>query len=136
MAEASWALQQAIFAALAGDATLKGLIGDPARLYDHVPTDAAFPYVTLGEARAADGSTMAKDGQVHTVTVHAWSRERGRKEAKALMAAIHGVLHKGNLSVSGHVHAGTVFESAETLLERDGLTYHGVQRFRTVTMGV
>lgn len=130
MADAAWALQQAVYAALIGDAALMAMISG---VHDHVPPETAFPYVTIGAVTAVDRSTMAKDGQVHTVTLHSWSRGRGRKEAKEIMAAIHGLLHKGALSVAGHAHAGTMFEFAETLLDPDGLTYHGVQRFRTVT---
>lgn len=134
MAEASWALQQAVFSALSGDAGVQALVGNPARVFDHVPENTEFPYVTVGEATAVDGSTMAKDGQRHTITLHVWSRARGRKETKQVLAAIHDVLHKGALTIAGHVHAGTVFEFTDTFLDPDGLTYHGVARYRTVTL--
>ena len=46
------ALQDAVHAALAASAEMQALIGNPVRLYDHVPEDAAFPYVELGEVSA------------------------------------------------------------------------------------
>jgi hypothetical protein len=133
MAEAGWVLQQAVFAALDGDASLDALIG-AGRVFDHVPENQDFPYVTVGEATAVDASTMGKDGQQHTITLHAWSRGRGRKEVKQILGAIHDLLHKSTLAITGHVHAGTIFEFSETFVENDGLTYHGVARYRSVTL--
>lgn len=131
MSDASWELQKAVYAALDGDATLGALITG---VFDHVPPDTAFPYVTVGEVTVADASTMGKDGQAHTITVHSWSRGRGRKEVKDIMAEVYRVLHKANLALTGHDLAGMMFEFASTLTDPDGLTYHGVQRFRAVTM--
>ena len=46
----SWAVQQAIFDALTGAAALAALLGDGAAgVYDDVPENATFPYVTIGE---------------------------------------------------------------------------------------
>lgn len=131
MSDAGWELQKAVFAALDGDATLGALISG---VFDHVPPGTEFPYVTVGEVTVRDESTMAKDGQVHTVTVHSWSRGRGRKELKQVMGEVYRILHKGTLAVAGQDVAGMMFEFADTLLDPDGLTYHGVQRFRAVTI--
>ena len=58
-------------------------------VFDHVPEGQAFPYVTIGESTAADFSTKTEAGQEHTITIHAWSRERGRKETKQILARIY-----------------------------------------------
>jgi hypothetical protein len=131
MSDAGWELQKAAFAALDGDAGLGALITG---VYDHVPPDTGFPYVTVGEATVADESTMAKDGQAHAITVHSWSRGRGRKELKQVMGEVYRILHKSSLTVTGQDFAGMMFEFADTLIDPDGLTYHGVQRFRAVTI--
>lgn len=130
MADASWPLQQAVFSALSGDATLSAMVSG---VFDHVPEGQAFPYVTIGESSAADFSTKTEAGQEHTMTIHAWSRERGRKETKQILARIYDLLHDQALSVAGFTNVLTRYVSAETVLEEDGLTHHGRARYRLIT---
>ena len=73
---ASAALRAAVHDALAADAALTALLGGP-KVYDEPPRAAAFPYVTLGEARIADFSTGTRAGEEHQLTLHAWSRQGG-----------------------------------------------------------
>ena len=126
------ALQDAIYAALAGSATVQALIGGPARLYDHVPEDAAFPYVELGEVSARRFDSTSRSGLDCALTLNVWSRYGGRREAKQILDAIYGVLHDGSLSVAGNAHVLTSFQSAETRRDADGLTYHGIARYRVI----
>ena len=72
--EASWAFQKAVFEALTANANLMGAVSG---VYDHVPADSAFPYVTIGETTVTDWSSKTFDGQVHSVTLHVWSRGAG-----------------------------------------------------------
>jgi hypothetical protein len=132
-ADSSWPLQQAVYAALAAAPAIQALVGDPPRLYDHVPAATAYPYLTLGETGVADWSNKSFSGAELVLTLHAWSRTRGRQEAKAMLDAAHAVLHRAALSVSGHTLVELAFAGAETLLDEDGLTWHGVARFRALT---
>ena len=129
-ADSSWELQQAIFTALNGDPTLMALITG---IHDHVPQGAAFPYVTIGESTARDWSAVGIVGVEATLTLHAWSRVRGRKEVKQIMAELHRILHDADLTVPGHALIWLRFEFAETIIDDDGATYHGITRFRAVT---
>ena len=101
-ADSQWPLQQAVFAALTGDAVLQGFLGSPARVFDHVPQDSQFPYLVIGEDATGPFDTKTEDGMEHRFTVHAWSRYRGLKETKQLMAAVTAVLEAQNLSIPGH----------------------------------
>ncbi len=130
-ADAQWPLQGAIHAALVADVTLDGLISG--RVYDHVPQDSVYPYLVIGDATARDFDTKTEDGMEHTLTVHSWSRYRGLSEAKAIMAATADVLDGQGLTVTGHALTLIRFEFSATFLEPDGLTRHGVQRFRAIT---
>jgi len=134
MASSEWELQVEIYDAIRNDATVQGLIGSTARVYDHVPQDPTFPYVTIGEGTTIDESTFAKNGFEHTLEIHSWSRYRGRKEVSDIMSAVHGALHEVTLTPATFVHVGIVFEFSQSLLEPDGLTRHGVQRFRAILM--
>jgi uncharacterized protein DUF3168 len=65
MAEvASWALQRSVYQALAGSSDLTTLLGG-ARIYDHAPQGAAFPFITLGQSVVRDWSTGTEDGAEH-----------------------------------------------------------------------
>ena len=133
-ATAEWELQKAIYSELAADAGVKALIGDPARLYDHVSASPTYPYVTLGEAIAIDESTFGKLGQEHMVDVDTWSRYRGAKEAKEIMSVISKALHEATLTLSGFDHAGIMLDFSQLLRDPDGITRHGVQRFKAITL--
>lgn len=132
-ADSQWPFQQAVYTALLGDATLQGFIGNPARVYDHVPQDSTFPYVVAGESSGLPWDTKDSDGMEQTLMVHTWSRYRGSKEVKQIMSAIVDVIDQQALSVMGHTLVQLRFEFSDILLDLDGLTRHGVQRFRAMT---
>jgi hypothetical protein len=124
-------LQKAVFAALVADSAVGALIGD--RIYDAPPRAATFPYVSLGDARVADWSTATEAGAEHRVTLHVWSRERGKKQAYALMDAVQAALHDADLALDGNTLANLRFEFADIARDPDGITHHGAMRFRAVT---
>lgn len=131
--DGNWPLQQAIYNAVTQDGTVKTLIGDPARVYDDVPADTIFPYVTLGDISTIDRSTSTERGFAHSVTLHAWSRYGGRKEVKDVMAAIQDVLHDAALAPTNHTLISLFFQASDVFRDPDGETYHGVMRYRAVT---
>lgn len=132
MPSSSWALQQALYAALAADAPLIAVIGPP-RLYDDVPPGAQFPYVTLGQSTTRDWSTGSESGDEHTVTLHVWSRAGGRREVHEIMGAVKSALHNRALTLAGHRLVNLRHELSETRRDADGKTYHGLVRLRAVT---
>jgi hypothetical protein len=132
MASASWALQQAIFAALSGDSALTAVLGS-ARVYDDVPERAAFPYVTFAPGLERDWSVGEAVGTEHAVTLHVWSRGAGRKEALAIVEAVRSRLHDATLALTGHRLVNLRHESSGVRRDTDGETFHGIVRFRAVT---
>lgn len=126
------ALRAAIHDALAADAALIGLLGGP-KVYDEPPATAAFPYVTLGEARVADFSTGDDALQEHQLTLHAWSRQGGHKEAHMIAGALLQALDDAPLAPDGHQLVNLRFSLADIRREADGRTYHALVRFRAVT---
>ena len=135
-ADSQWPLQQAIFAALSADTGVKSLLGDPARIFDHVPPSSDFPYLVLGEATGTPFDAKTEDGMEQTLTLHTWSRARGLRETKEIMAAVAKALDGPALTLGGHTLILLRFELATTFLDSDGLTRHGVQRFRALTQAV
>jgi hypothetical protein len=130
---AETALAAAIRAALMGNAAVKSLLGDPARIHDDPPLDPVFPYVTLGrvESRAVDAS--GAPALEHVLTLHVWSRYGGRAEALDVIAALRGALHDAALSPAGHMLVFLFASFADVFRSGDGITTHGVLRLRAMT---
>ncbi len=132
MSSAAFALQQAIFSKLTNDAQTAAALGGP-RIYDDVPARAEFPFMTFGQSTERDWSTGTDQGYEHTITLHAWSRSRGRKEAQAVISAARDALHDQDLSLAGHRLVNLRHEYSEVRRDNDGETFHGIARFRAVT---
>jgi hypothetical protein len=131
MPHPSLALQKAVVAALAADAALAAIIDD--RVHDGPPRNAEFPYVAIGQASLADWSTGTEAGAEHRLLIDVWSREPGKRQCYEIMDAIEAALHDAALTLDGHTLVNLRFEFADARRDPDGITYHGVVRFRAVT---
>lgn len=132
------AVQRAVYTALSGDTGLVALLG-AGKVFDWVPETTNYPYVNVGDDTSKDYDSQSFHGLESTVVIHSWSRTvgGGRKEIKTIMDRIYQVLHEQVLPmVSGQIMILSRCEFATTLLDPDGVTYHGVQRFRILTQGV
>jgi hypothetical protein len=132
MSSSAVALRAAIHDALVAHAPLTAVLGGP-KVYDVPPRGIAFPYVTMGEARSADFSTSTEPGEEHRLTLHAWSRQGGHREAHLVVAALTQALDDAPLTLDGHALVNLRFSLADVRREADGRTYHGLVRFRAVT---
>lgn len=128
----SFELQKSVFSALNSasitDASGTAITG----VFDDVPTNTAYPYVKIGEETLSDNSSKDKDIFEHTLTIHIWSQYRGNRDIKDIMKQVHDVLHDSSLSVTGASMVNMRQEFHTTLIEGDGITRHGVMRFRAV----
>ena len=129
---ASAALRAAVHDALIADAALVSVLGGP-KVYDEPPRAAAFPYVTLGETRIADFSTGDGLGEEHQLTLHAWSRQGGTREAHVIAGALLQALDDAPLTLADHHLVNFRFAVADVRREADGRTYHARVVFRAVT---
>lgn len=132
MSNASWALQQAIFARLTNDAGLLELLGG-ARIWDDVAERGTFPYVTFAPTAVRDWSTGTETGAEHALVLHVWSRGGGRKETLAIAAALRAALHEAVPPLAGHRLINLRHEATDVRRDTDGETYQGIVRFRAVT---
>ncbi|MEM7425189.1 MAG: DUF3168 domain-containing protein [Pseudomonadota bacterium] len=128
----AWDLQTALWSALTGDAGVLATLGGP-HIHDDVPQGADFPFVSIGEIRTNDWSTQSARGHEHFLTLHAWSRARGRKEVQAIMTALDQLLDGAAIPLQDHVLVNLSLVFWDARRDRDGETYHGVMRFRAVT---
>lgn len=108
-------------------------------VYDAVPQavdagdNSAFPYVTIGDDSSSEFDTDTSVGFDTDCTIHVWSRYRGRREVKEIQKAIYDALHLYDLPVSGYHTVMVLFETADSFMDADGITRHGVMVFRIVT---
>lgn len=89
--------------------------------------------MTLGEARTADWSTGSEAGAEHRLTLHAWSRARGKTECWTMLAALRDALHDAALTLDGHRLVNLRVEAEDVGQTRDGITWLGVVRLRAVS---
>lgn len=110
----------------------------PVPVHDHVPqgdpNKRPFPYLVIGENEVGEFDTDTEVGQEHRVMVHVFSRQRGKQETRDLLKKIYDALHAQPLSLAAgaalvHIH----WELSDISPDPDGLTYHGVSRFRALT---
>jgi hypothetical protein len=132
MSVGQFALQSAIYSALDVSAITSTL---SCGVYDEVVEGNSYPFITLGEETAIDYSTNNLVGAETTINVHIWSRYKGSKETKEIMDKIHDLLHDVSLTVTGVNLINLRFEYSDIMRDPDGITRHGVMRFRAITLG-
>ena len=126
-------LQEALYSRLSSDNTLTNTLG--AGVFDEVTQNQATPYISMGYGTAIEYGTKDLDGGEFTVTFDIWSEYKGAKECKQKMARVHTLLHNHSLSVSGFNLINLRFEFSDILIDPDGVTRHGVMRFRAIILG-
>lgn len=135
----STAIQQAVYDRLRTYAPLTAVLAPHAdsniggsAVYDDVPQSAEFPYVALGDDTLIEWDTDTELGAEATITLHTWSRERGRRETKLIQGLLYDALHRYELPIPGMHVIDCLWEMSESFLDPDGHTRHGVSRFRVI----
>lgn len=131
MADRTADLIEAVRNRLLADATLTALIGS-SRVHAEIAPGAPLPYVEIGDLTAVDAGGMAMDAQEHTLTLHCWT-ESSRLHCLEMVAAVRASLHDADLTLAAGRCPNMRCEFAETMRDPDGITHHGVLRFRAVT---
>ena len=133
MSIGQFALQTAIYSTLSNDNNLTSTLGTG--VFDEVTEGATYPFVALGEETAIDYGTKDLVGGETTINIHIWSQYKGSKETKNIMDRIHDLLHDSDISVSGFNLINLRFEYSDIMRDPDGVTRHGVMRFRAIILG-
>lgn len=124
-------LQKAIFDALRGDAALQALLAE--RMFDRAPHKVPFPYVTLGRTSVYDWSTGTEIGTEQLITLHVWSKAKGKKEVLEIMDAARARLDDAALPLDGHHLVNLRLSYSEARYDEVLDVHHGLLRFRAVT---
>ena len=137
MTGAALVLQKAILAWLqAAPLLMEKLHGQG--IYDHVPPDAHFPYISFGQSQVYAWDTDSGTGEEHSLVLHIWARSNGRRQVLELMMLVEALLEALDSStlrsdIGGFDLVNLTLQSSQTRNDelRDG--YSGQLRYRAVT---
>lgn len=127
MSSAAFPIQQSIYGKLTGDAELMNKIKG---VFDDVPENQPFPYITIGEMTSGPFRTFSRFGEEITIMLHIWSRYKGFKEASEILADMNRLLADQALEVPGYDVVACFYEFSQTMRDEDGITRHIPVRYR------
>lgn len=84
-------------------------------------------------ASVNDYSTVNEAGEEHILTLDAWSRQGGHREAHMIAGALLQALDDAPLAPEGYHLVNLRFSLADIRRQPDGRTYRAAARFRAVT---
>lgn len=121
-------LQDIIVRALKGAATGVGV-----RVYDEVPEDAVFPYITIGNTQVVGEGVEGLRGAEVYQTIDIWSRSTGKGELKTLGGHVIAALDDADLSRGPLSVNCCELEDVNYQNDPDGKTTHAVLTFHILT---
>lgn len=126
--------QKAVYDALSANADI---VANSIPIYDAVPQPDSvendqYPYITIGEDNHNSIDTDTENMNQVSITVHVWSRRRGRAETKTIQGYIRSTLHRANLAQSGFKFVNIMQDNSTSFTDSDGITRHGVQTFNLI----
>jgi hypothetical protein len=125
---ATYEVQRAIYDALTTDDDILDAVEG---VFDDVPDNQPYPYVQIGEETENNKpSTFGTAGRENTVTIHIWSRAHGYHEAKLIADKIISRLDDRPLVLGQWSWTSTTYEFGQYMRDADGITRHGILRFR------
>lgn len=126
-------VQKTIFTILSTDATLQAALGgtlaDP-RVYDFVPQEKSYPYVTIEIGPVTDRGSTTTEGLALEPQINVWHRAPGNKPVQDLQKIIDGLLHNKDICIDGFDLIVMRRSLIDLLTDPDSVTRHGVQRFK------
>lgn len=132
-----WLLQKSVYGILTSDAQLMSKI---VGVFDFVPDNSNFPYVSIGEFTANPNQTMDRYGQEVTMTIHIWSQSidphayAGMKQIEDIMEDIQRLLASSTFDIELWGNVGCWGDFSQTMLQGDGITRHGILRYRLILL--
>jgi len=109
------------------------VLGNAPRLYDHLPEDPIFPYLTYGPMRTQDISGDEALLQTHILSLHMWSRYGGRNEVINIIEAISKAVNERPFDL-GDIHlVRKHILYSDIMRAPDGRTLHGLIRLSFTT---
>lgn len=123
-------IQRACFARMSADEALDAMVSG---VFDEVPEEAEFPYVTLGEAIEAPDNAHDSYGAKTAVAFHIWSDYRGYLEANTIGSHLQSLFDHQPLEIEGHRLVAMRFRQQTPMRDPNPKIRHVIVRFDVVT---
>lgn len=120
-------VQRALYAKLTADGVLMGMISG---VYDAVPQTAALPYVVIGDGDAECTPELAAQVTQCQWTIEVWTNASGRKSALTILNRLHGLLHQGDITLTGLTLIGVTVTRAQTQVDTEKERVFGLLELR------
>lgn len=127
MTSPSLELQGVLVTRLKADATLDALIAK--RVYDSVPADASFPYVSLGATDETSDDADCITALSISFQVDCWSRAVGVPQVRQISDAVRRSLHSADLTLASNALVSILHRQTRVFRDPDGLTSHAAMTF-------
>lgn len=129
--------QRAIFSLLSADTDLSLLLGGSGKVFDHVPDNTAFPYITMYINPWDDRGNHTTEGFQCVLQIDVWyqpgvgeAKGRGNYRVQQIQKRVDELLHKTNLEVDGWKTLIMRRTLVDILTDPDNVTKHGIQQFK------
>lgn len=120
-------LQAAIVTRLKTDPVVTAIVAG--RVYDSVPANPVFPYISLGVADLVSDDVDCIDGFEISIQIDAWSRAVGFPEVRRIADAIRRALHTGEIALADNALVSFRHRVTREMRNPDGLTSHAAVTF-------
>lgn len=126
--------QKVIYEILSQDSDLQTLLGGTStdkKVYDRVPQEKSYPFVTIGDMQWDDRGNHTWEGWQGLLTINVWYREpnAGRKGVQEIQKRIDELVHKTDPCIDGWNIVVLRRSSVNIVMEPDNITLHGIQKF-------
>lgn len=126
MADPGFALQRAIYQRLSAELTVP--------VFDAVPDDTLYPYVTIDREVAQNTSPISgRKRKQRLIYLSVWSDHQGQAEVRRILNEIDAALDERHLSVDEGRAVSVRVIASDTNREPDGRTYMGSATVRVIT---
>jgi hypothetical protein len=121
---------KAVYVALDATSGLTGIISESLSNAD------PFPKIWLEDGGADDWSNKDDNGLEAFVNLHVGSQKEGTKEIRGLMDKCHSALHNVDLVLANGQSVLCQFLRHDVVIDSDGITRHGIMRFKLLVSEV
>ena len=121
---------KAVYVALDATSGLTGIISESLSNAD------PFPKIWLEDGGADDWSNKDDNGLEAFVNLHVGSQKEGTKEIRGLMDKCHSALHNVDLVLANGQSVLCQFVRHDVVIDSDGVTRHGIMRFKLLVSEV
>ena len=128
MSDPSLELQACITRTLKNNSGVQAVVGQ--RVYDEVPSNPTFPYISLGDNQVLPDKADCIDGTEVFWQIDGWARDPTYPMTKSISKAVVAALDDQTLTISGYTAVVAEINRIDYLHDPDGITRHVAINFR------